>query len=71
MIVLPAGIIGVLGGFTGGVLVVYEFSKWAHHTSPPSSQPPPAPLYEDIEISTVKCDQVNENVAYGVISQST
>ncbi len=49
-------IIGVLGGLTVGALVV-------HGCFPP----PPAPLYEDIEISTVKCE-VNENVAYGITS---
>ncbi len=65
-------IIGMLGGFAGGALVVYGCFKWksAHqnkHHLPPSSPPPPAPLYEDIEISTVKCE-VNENVAYGITS---
>ena len=66
-------IIGVLGGFTGGALVVYGCFKWKlshqskHHVHlPPSSSPPPAPLYEDIEISTVKCE-VTENVAYGIV----
>ncbi len=62
-------IIGVLGGLTVGALVVYGCFKWklshqSKHHLPPSSPPPPAPLYEDIEISTVKCE-VNENVAYG------
>ncbi len=51
---------GVLGGFTGGALVVHGCYKWklsyqSKHHLPPSSPPPPAPLYEDIEISTVKC----------------
>ena len=63
-------IIGVLGGFTGGALVVHGCSKWklshqSKHHFPPSSPPPTTPLYEDIEISTVKCE-VNENVAYGI-----
>ncbi len=64
-------VIGVLGGFTGGALVVYGCYKWKlshqskHHLPPSSPPPPPAPLYEDIEISTVKCE-VNENVAYGI-----
>ncbi len=63
-------VIGVLGGLTVGVLVVYGCFKWklshlSKHHLPPSSPHPPAPLYEDIEISTVKCE-VNENVAYGI-----
>ncbi len=65
-------VIGVLGGFTGGALVVYgcfklKLSHQSKHHLPPSSPPPPAPLYEDIEIATVKCE-VNENVAYGITS---
>ncbi len=64
-------IIGVLGGFTVGTLLVFGFFKWklshqSRHHLPPSSPPPPAPLYEDIEISTVKYE-VNENVAYGMV----
>ena len=63
--------IGIFGGFTGGALVVYGCSKWklshqSKHNLPPSSPLPPAPLYEDIEISTVKYE-VNENVAYGIV----
>ncbi len=64
-------IIGVLGGLTVGALVVYGCFKWKlshqskHHLPPSSPPPPPALLYEDIEISTVKCE-VNENVAYGI-----
>ncbi len=66
-------IIGVLGGLTVGALVVFGCFKWklsnqSRDHLPPSSPPPPAPLYEDIEISTVKCE-VNENVAYGITSQ--
>ncbi len=66
-------IIGVLGGLTGGALVVYGCSKrksshWSKHHLPPSSPAPPDPLYEDIQISIVQCE-VNENVAYGVNSQ--
>ncbi len=63
-------IIGVLGGFTSGALVVYGCYRWKlshqskHHLSP-SSPPPPTPLYEDIEIATVKFE-VNKNVAYGI-----
>ncbi len=65
-------IIGVLVGLTVGALVVHGCYKWKlshqskHHLSP-FSPPPPAPLYEDIEISTVRCE-VNENVAYGITS---
>ncbi len=64
-------ITGVLGGFTAGTLTVFGCFKWklSHqnkHHLPPSSPPPPAPLYEDIEISTVKYE-VNENVAYGMV----
>ncbi len=64
-------IIGVLVGLTVGALVVYGCYKWklshqSKHHLPPSSPPPPSPLYEDIEISTVKCE-VNGNVAYGII----
>ncbi len=75
IIVVVFFIIGVLGGLTVGALVVYGCFKWklshqSRHHLPPSSPPPLAPLYEDIEISTVKCE-VNENVAYGVTSQST
>ncbi len=63
-------VIGVLGGLTVGALVVHGCYKWklshqSNHHLPPSNPPPPAPLYEDIEISTVKCE-VNENVAYGI-----
>ena len=71
ILVIVFFIIGVLGGFTGGALVVYGCFKWKlshqskHHLAS-SSQSPPAPLYEDIEISTVKCE-VNENVAYGIV----
>ncbi len=62
-------IIGVLVGFTGGALVVYGYFKWklphqSEHHLPPSNTPPPAPIYEDIEISSTV--EVNENVAYGV-----
>ncbi len=68
-------IIGMIGGLTVGALVVYGCFKWklshqSKHRLPPSSPPPPAALYEDIEISTVKCE-VNENVAYGITSQIT
>ena len=70
ILVIVFFIIGVLGGFTGGALVVYGFFKWklshqSKHHLPTSSPPPPAPLYEEIEISTVKCE-VTDNVAYGI-----
>ena len=66
-------ITGVLGGFTGGALVVYGCFKWklshqCKHHLPPSNPPQPAPLYEDIEISTIKCE-VNENLAYGIVNK--
>ncbi len=69
VVVLP--IIGVLGGLTVGALVVHGCYRWklshqSKHHLPPSSPPTPVPLYEDIEISTVKCE-VNENVAYGMV----
>ncbi len=61
-------------------LVVHGCYRWklSHQSRPPSSPPPPAPvpsppppapLYEDIEISTVKCE-VNENVAYRITGQT-
>ncbi len=69
VVVLP--IIGLLVGLTVGALVVHGCYKWklshqSKHHLPPSSPLPPAPLYEDIEISTVKCE-TNENVAYGMV----
>ena len=71
ILVIVFFIIGVFGGFTGGALVVYGCFKWklshqSKHHLPTSSPLPPAPLYEDIEISTVKCE-VNDNVAYGIV----
>ncbi len=71
ILVIVSLIIGVLGGFTGGVLVLYGCFKWklshqSEHHLPPSSPPPPDPLYEDIEISTVKYE-VDENLAYGIV----
>ncbi len=75
ILLVVISIIGVLGWFAFGALVTYGCYKWklshqSKHHLPPSSPRPPAPLYEDIEISTVKYE-VNENVAYGVTSQST
>ncbi len=69
-IIIVFSIIGVFGVFIVGALMVYGCYRWklSHQSKPPSSPPPPAPLYEDIEISTVKCE-VNENVAYGITSQ--
>ncbi len=66
MIVVVFFIIGVLVGLTVGALVVYGCFKWklSHHHLPSSTpQPPPAPIYEDIEMKT----EVNENVAYGIV----
>ncbi len=59
-------IIGVLVGLTVGALVVYGCLKWKphHHLHPSTPQPPPAPIYEDIEMITT---EVNENVAYGIV----
>ncbi len=74
-------IVGVLGGFTGGVLIIYGSFKWklshqSKHDFPPTSsqpppapvpsQPPPDPLYEDIEMIATSKYEVNENVAYGI-----
>ena len=66
-------LIGVVGGFAGGVLVVYCCGKWQlvhqrnHNLQP--SQPPPAPLYEDVIVTTVVKDkdelELKDNVAYG------
>ena len=63
-------IVGVVGGFAGGVLVVYCCGKWhqRNHNLQPS-QPPPAPLYEDVIVTTVVKDkdelELKDNVAYG------
>ncbi len=67
ILVVAFFVIGVLGWLTVGALVVHKWksSHQSKHHLPPSSPPPPAPLYEDIEISTVKCE-INENVAYGI-----
>ena len=61
-------IVGLVGGFAGGVLVVYCYGKWQSKHHPPPSQP--APLYEDIVTSTVKGKvelQLRDNVAYGQV----
>ena len=61
-------IVGLVGGFAGGVLVVYCYVKWQSKHHPPPSQP--APLYEDIVTSTVKDEtelQIRDNVAYGQV----
>ena len=61
-------IVGLVGGFAGGVLVVYCYGKWQSKHHPPPSQP--APLYEDIDTSTVKGEvelQLRDNVAYGQV----
>ena len=66
-------IVGVVGGFAGGVLVVYCCGKWQlvhqrnHNLQP--NQPPPAPLYEDVIVTTAVKDrddlELKDNVAYG------
>ena len=63
-------IVGVVGGFAGGV---YCCGKWQlvhqrnYNLQP--SQPPPAPLYEDVIVTTVVKDkdelELKDNVAYG------
>ena len=61
-------IVGLVGGFAGGALVVYCYGKWQSKHHPPPSQP--APLYEDIVTSTVKGEvelQLRDNVAYGQV----
>ena len=61
-------IVGLIGGFAGGVLVVYCYVKWQCKHHPPPSQP--APLYEDIVTSTGKGEvelQLRDNVAYGQV----
>ena len=58
-------IVGLVGGFAGGVLVVYCYVKWQSKHNPPLS-----PLYDDIVTSTCKSEvklQLRENVAYGQI----
>ena len=52
-------IVGLIGGFAGGVLVVYCYVKWQCKHHPPPSQP--APLYEDIVTSTGKGTKWNSN----------
>ena len=60
-------------GFAGGVLAVYCCGKWhlVHQRSHnlQHSQPPPAPLYEDVIVTTVVKDkdelELKDNVAYG------
>ena len=66
-------IVGVVGGFAGGVLVVYCCGKWQlvhqRNRNLQPSQPPPAPLYEDVIMTTVVKDkdepELKDNVAYG------
>ena len=64
-------IVGVVGGFAGGALVIYyccvmrQFVHQRNH----NLQPPPAPLYEDVTMTTVVKDkdelELKDNVAYG------
>ena len=62
-------IVGLVGGFASGVLVVYCCVKWQSEHHPPPS--PPAPLYEEIVTSPVIKDEVElqlrDNVAYGQV----
>lgn len=62
-------IVGVVGGFTGGALVVYCCGKTRHRIP---HQLPPAPLYEDIVMTTTTTTtqkqrqelKLQDNVAY-------
>ena len=61
-------IVGLVGGFAGGVLVVYCYGKWQSKHHPPPSHP--VPLYEDIVSSIVESEvelQLKDNVAYGQV----
>ena len=61
----------IVGGFAGGVLVVYCCGKWQlvhqRNHNLQLSQPPPAPLYEDVTVTTVVKDkdelELKDNVA--------
>ena len=60
-------IVGVVGGFAGGM---YCNRKWQSvHQKNQASQPPPAPLYEDVIVTTVVNNkdelELKDNVAYG------
>jgi hypothetical protein len=60
-------LIGSVGGFTAGTLVGYCCAR-KHHGKP--HPPPPAPLYEDVDITTTHRQtqqelKLEENVAYG------
>ena len=59
-------IVGLVGGFAGGGLVVYSYVKWKSKHHPPPSQP--APLYEEIVTSKGEVElQLRDNVAYGQV----
>ena len=63
-------IVGVVGGFAGGALVVYCcIKRQQRNYNLQVSQPPPAPLYEDVTMTTVVKDkdelELKDNVAYG------
>ena len=63
-------IVGVVGGFAGGVLVVYCCGKWQLvHQRNHNLQPSQPPLYEDVIVTTVVKDkdelELKDNVAYG------
>ena len=56
-------LVGLVGGFAAGTLVGYCCAKKPHPPGPSL----PAPLYEDMEITTTtqKELKMEENVAYG------
>ena len=62
-------IVGVVGGFAGGALVYYCVKRQQRNYNLQVSQPPPAPLYEDVTMTTVVKDkdelELKDNVAYG------
>ena len=57
-------LLGLLCG-AAAVIVYIKFSRKTH--PPPSHSPPPAPLYDDIELPTTTKHEVElgHNVAYG------
>lgn len=61
-------IVGVVGGFTGGALVVYCCYETRHREP---HIPPPAPLYEEIVMTNTQRQgqelNVQDNVAYGKV----
>ena len=60
-------LLGLLCGATAGVGAVIAYINCSRKTHPPSSHsPPPAPLYDDIELPTTTKHEVEleHNVAY-------